>query len=565
MKAFVRWSFAGLIGLAATLGWLAGWRGENGELAAPSLLRAAPVAAAPSSIQSLVASSSLLRRASLTEPPADFRKTQLPYAWVSDEVLRLPEDLPNLAPGRQLSRELPDRRIPGLVLFSELAAPGLTNRVVPLPQANTLAHLNYQQRRFGRLLESPDKVTLFNPETILLKFRAQAQVSALRVEPMREWEAVQVLAARPDVEFAELDTFEQRQFTPDDPMLGAQWHHQVIGSYQAWNYNLGQPTVRIAIVDTPFQMDHPDLAGNTVSGWDVVANGPVNSSAGIAHSTMCAGMAAAVINNGVGVAGAANCQILPININGAISEMYNATIWAASNGVRVVNISWSGGTNAALETAGYFLKTNAGGILVMSAIDGSGLLDGPNQPDIYCISMTDAADNFQETMHGPYIDFSAPGYQIYSTTTSGGYACGSGCSYAAPLFSGVAAWLLGLNPTLRPDDVIAILQNTAVGLGPAGWDEYFGWGRINFAAAAAAAAATLPNISNIQWANNQITISANFRAGLNYSLWRTPQLVNPVWSPVTNSAAWTNGNLILLTDPTPAFGESFYRVQATAP
>ena len=173
----------------------------------------------------------------------------------------------------------------------------------------------------------------------------------------------------------------RRQFSPDDPLIGTQWHHQMIGSYQAWNCNLGRPSVTITIVDTPFQMDHPDLAANTVSGWDVVGNAPVNSNAGIAHSTMCAGMAAAVIDNGLGVAGAANCRILPININGAISEMSSATVWAADHGVRVVNISWSGGTNPVLEVAGNYLKTNTSGILVMSAIDGSGQLNGPNQPE----------------------------------------------------------------------------------------------------------------------------------------------------------------------------------------
>ena len=74
--------------------------------------------------------------------------------------------------------------------------------------------------------------------------------------------------------------------------------------------------------------------------------------------------------------------------------------------------------------------------------------------------MTDAADNFQDTQYGPYIDFAAPGYHIYSTSTGGGYAVGSGCSYAAPLVAGVVAWMFGLNPTLSPDEVIGILKDT---------------------------------------------------------------------------------------------------------
>jgi hypothetical protein len=462
----------------------------------------------------------------------------------------------------RLPIEIPGRRVPPLTIFSNLFAADLPKQAVPLPQANTRAHVTFQNRRFGRLAAGQGTV-YFNPETVLVKFRGQALVSALRVEPWREWDAVQALRLRPDVEFAELDTFERRQFVPDDPQIGSQWQHQVIGSYAAWNYSLGQSSVRVAIVDSPFQMNHPDLAANTVSGWDVVANQPVTASAGIVHSTLCAGMAAAVINNDIGVAGAANCQVLPININGAISEMYNATIWAANNGVRVVNISWSGGTNAVLEAAGLYLKTNTAGILIMSAVDGSGLLNGPNQPDVYCISMTDSADNFQDTMYGPYIDFAAPGYQIYSTTTGGGYATATGCSFAAPLVAGVVAWMFGVNPTLSPDDVIDILTNTAVELGPSGWNEYYGWGRIDFGAAAAAAVATLPVISSAQWSNHTLVVSANFRPGPSYSLWRAAQLTPPAWVPVASTLLTTNGGTISLTDPGPLPGQAFYRVEVT--
>jgi hypothetical protein len=494
-----------------------------------------------------------------------FPEMQLPYGSALDAALALPKDLSAYDGSRKLSREIPGKRIPDQVAFSNLASPGLTNFVVPLPEANTLSHINYRDRRFGRLQTANGDVLLFNPEVVLVKFRSHKYVDALRVESLREWDSVKALRNRKDVEFSELDTFQRRQFVPNDPLLPNQWHHPLIGSYQAWNFSLGSPAVKIAIVDTPFQMDHPDLAGNTVSGWDVVANQPVDSSAGIVHSTMCAGMAAAVIDNATGVAGAVNCAVLPININGAISDMYNATIWAANNGVRVVNISWSGANSDILEAAGYYLKTNTAGILVMSANDGTGFLDWTNQPDIYCISMTDAADNFEQTMYGPYIDFAAPGYEIYSTTTGSGYSTGSGTSYAAPLFAGVVAGLFSINPTLSPDQVINILKSTAVNPDGPGWNQYFGWGRIDYGAAAAIAVNTLPIISSIQETNSQVTVSLGFSPCLTYSLWRTAQLVPAQWQKVNDALAQTNATQISLTDQSPLGTSAFYRVQVSTP
>jgi len=127
----------------------------------------------------------------------------------------------------------------------------------------------------------------------------------------------------------------------------------------------------------------------------------------------------------------------------------------------------------------------------------------------------------------------------------------------------VVAWIFGLNPTLTPDDVIGILTNTAVDLGPAGWDEYYGWGRVNFGAAAAAAAATLPNISSVQWSNSAVIVTANFRPGLAYSLWRTAQLAPPIWTQAANVLLTTNGSAISLTDLAPLPTLAFYRVQAS--
>ena len=565
MKTSAKWCLGCLSVLILFLGWQLESSDGTGSLPTSSSAHAAVAAAGSPSIQPASSPSPGLRETGTTALAGHYLKTQLPYATVRDAELGLPPDLLARVPRQKLPGEIPGRRVPGLVLFSELGSPELTNRAVPLPEANTLAHLSFQERRFGRLQVGSDAVLLFNPETILVKFRALPHVGAVRVEPLREWEAVQALAQRRDVQFAELDVFQQRQFSPNDPLISSQWHHSVIGSFQAWDKSLGRPAVRIAIVDTPFQMNHPDLAANTVAGWDVVANVPVNASSGIVHSTMCAGMAAAVVDNGLGVAGAANCEVLPLNINGALSEMYNATIWAANHGVRVVNISWSGANSDTLETAGYYLKTNAMGILAMAAIDGTGYLNWTNQPDVYCISMTDAADNFEDTMYGGYIDFAAPGWQIYSTTTGGGYAYDSGTSYATPLFCGVVAWLFSLNPTLGPDDVIGILKNTAVDLGPTGWDQYYGWGRVDFGAAATAALATLPAIYGLQVTGHQVAISASHQPGLVYRLWRTAQLVPPAWSPVVNAITSTNSIGIVLTDLTPIAGSSFYRVQVSLP
>jgi subtilisin family serine protease len=460
--------------------------------------------------------------------------------------------------------EIPGRRIPQVTPFSELLAPQLRAQAVDLPTANTLAHVNFHQQRFGVLQSSTGKIVSFNPEIILVKFRDTKHVAALRVEPMREWDAVQVVRQRADVQFAELDTFQERQFTPDDPLISNQWHHQMIRSEIAWEKGLGQSFVRIAIVDTPFQMNHPDLVANTTNGWDVVANVPIATHSGIDHSTISAGLAAGVVGNHLGIAGAGNSQILPINIDGAISQMYDAIIWAADHDVRVVNISWSGANSDTLETAAYYLKTHARGIVAMPGVNGTGLLNYTNQPDIYCVSMTDAADNVTGSYHGDHIDFAAPGWQIYSTTTNNGYVVASGTSYATPLFSGIVGVLMSINPTLGPDELIDILKTTAVDKGQPGWDQFYGWGRVDFGAAATAVAATLPTISGIRRTNDQVLVSTNYKPSLNYTLWKTASLNPANWIQVA-STPQTNQNSLTWVDSTVSSTSAYYKVQVSLP
>lgn len=489
---------------------------------------------------------------------------QLPYATVSAADLGLPDELSS--PAEVASPyEIPGRRVPETVAFADLVAPELVKRSIPLPAANTLAHRSYQARYFGRLQMPGGELQYFNPQSILVKFKGQRHVAALRVEPMREWEAVGLLRGQAEVQFAELDTFQKRQFIPNDPSLGSQWHHGIIRSAQAWDISLGSHAVKVAILDTPFQMNHPDVAANTAPGWDIVANAPITTFPVIVHSMFCAGMAAAVINNGVGMAGAGNCSVLPININGALSEMYNGTVWAADHGVRVVNISWSGANSDTVEAGALYLKSK-GGILGMSALDGTGAANYTNQPNVYCISMTDREDNFNTTKFGSYIDFAAPGFQVFSTTTNAGYASGTGTSYATPLFCGMLAVLFSINPTLGPDEMIGVVRDTAVQLnGFTTKNPYYGWGRIDFAAAAQAAGNLLPAITSVKVVDQQLQLTAKFSPELSYSLLRSLALPGAVWLPVTNAVFSNDGAILTVVDPTASGEKSYYRLGITHP
>jgi hypothetical protein len=465
----------------------------------------------------------------------------------------------------RVSREVPGRRIPEMVTIKELENGAWRRKAVPLTEANTLDNWYYQQRLFGVLDDGTASPDIFVPQDILLKLSHQEVLAAIRVPERQEANAIHILQSQADVEYAGLNRLERRMFSPNDPDLDLQWHHETINSREAWNITTGNGSVRVAILDSPFQMDHPDLAANVLPGWDVDNNVPVTNSPGINHSTGAAGLIAAVINNGLGVAGVDNCKILPISIQGTLAEMYLGTVWAASNGVRVVNISWTGCQDPIMNYSGQWLEDHDRGILAMVGGNDATRLDYTNYATVVAIAGTDENDQAPFS-YGPHIDFAAPGVAVYTTATSSGYAAQSGTSFATPLFCGVVADLMTINPALGPNDVLDLLKRTAVDLGTPGWDEHYGWGRIDFAKAAQAAAATLRIVSAAP-SPSGFTVSMAYWSGANYILWRTTQLSPPVWQIVPNTILNldTNAALISLTDPQPNLNQCNYKICIQAP
>lgn len=316
----------------------------------------------------------------------------------------------------------------------------------------------------------------------------------------REQAMVQALSRNPHIKFAEVDGIVTMQQTPDDTYYPNAWHLPNISAPAAWDLATGAG-ITIAILDTGVESSHPDLAVNMVAGWNTYDNNS-NTSPVISHGTHTAGGAAAAGNNGIGVTGVAwNAKIMPVRVSdpsGNIayySHVANGLTWAADHGARVANISYVVSDVAAVQTAAQYMR-NKGGVVVSSAGNAGLYNPAPNASSIITVGAI-GSDNLRASwsVWGPFIDVTAPGVGIWTTTTGGVYGAYSGTSESSPLVAGVVALILSANPALQPSQVESILTSTADDLGDAGRDDYYGHGRVNAykAVVAAKAAVTSDN------------------------------------------------------------------------
>ncbi len=99
---------------------------------------------------------------------------------------------------------------------------------------------------------------------------------------------------------------------PNDPRFPEMWNLAKIRAEQGWDITVGSPAVIIAVIDTGADRNHPDLQGKLVPAYDFV-NGDSDPSDDQGHGTHVAGTAAAVTNNGIGIAGVAwEAKIMPV-------------------------------------------------------------------------------------------------------------------------------------------------------------------------------------------------------------------------------------------------------------
>jgi serine protease len=341
------------------------------------------------------------------------------------------------------------------------------------------------------------------------------------VDPNRMAEA---FALRADVEYAEPNPIATILYVPDDSYYSFQWNldNPVTGGIHmqnAWDTEAGDPNVTVAILDTGIAYEDygnyrqaPDLVGTLfVPGYDFV-NNDAHPNDDQGHGTHVTGTIAQSTNNAMGVAGIAyGCSIMPVKILGADGSGDHFAIakgirFAVEHGARVINLSL-GSPSASITLRDAVAYAYQRGVTIVCAA-GNGYQSGnpanyPASYDQYVIAVGAVRYDDQRARYsntGSYLDVVAPGGDMLVDQNGDGYGDGivqqtfvgdptqfayyffQGTSMAAPHVSGLAALLISHGVT-RPDDVRAAIQQTAIDLGPVGWDPEYGWGRIDAGAA----------------------------------------------------------------------------------
>ncbi len=273
---------------------------------------------------------------------------------------------------------------------------------------------------------------------------------------------------------------------PNDPDWSLQWGPQKIGADWAWNTTIGNSSVLVAVIDTGVDWNHPDLSANYVAlGYDWV-NGDNNPMDDYGHGTHCAGIIAAVLNNSVGIAGLAQVRIMAekgLDAGGWGTEvnLANAIIHAVNQGATILSNSWGGPYSELIYDAVKYAYNNS--VLIVAAA-GNAASKTKLYPaacdEVVAVTATDQYDNPAGfTSFGDWVEVAAPGVDIYSTVWDNSYTRMSGTSMACPHAAGVAALIWSRFPNATRDWVRAQLRYTADDLGDSGFDEYYGYGRIN--------------------------------------------------------------------------------------
>ncbi len=322
-------------------------------------------------------------------------------------------------------------------------------------------------------------------------------------------------------------------YIPNDVLAAKQWHLEFNRTFDFWDTPTPLPAVRVAVIDSGIDGDHPDLAPRIAEAKSFVGGSARVDEAG--HGTFVGGLIAAGVNNTVGIAGgASSAELLVAKVVDTddlidVEAEVKAIRWAVQNDARVINMSLGGFRDPRDPDRDAFSRLEAEtiawahgkGVVVVAAVGNS--TETPPRPWPYAsypaalphvlgVSALARDGSVPVFSHRDkiYNDISAPGVGILSTfpraltavskdcVEQGYSSCapddfrkGQGTSFAAPQVSAAAAVLIAVRPSLNPEQVTELLTRTAHDVngatGCAGCatqrDALSGWGRLDVTAA----------------------------------------------------------------------------------
>ncbi len=337
-------------------------------------------------------------------------------------------------------------------------------------------------------------------------------------------------------EYVELKYIHNQQaiFYPNDPYvpLFQQKYLARMGAIQAWAIEQGDPNVIIGIIDTGSDTSHQDLTNNIAyntldpvngvdddndgyidnySGWDF-GNNDNNPTVGANnHGAKVSGIAGATANNGIGGAGMGfNSKILPLKAStdaggGAIVAGYDAIVYAAEHGCKVINLSWGGtGSYSAFDQDVINYAAISKDVLIVAAAGNTdeeadyypaaydNVLSVIAMDTIYSASANkyiDTRADFKnwaccyKATYARSVDIGAQGMGLLVTIPTNTYTLQDGSSAASPLVAGAAALVRSHYPNISALQAAELLRVTAdvVDTFPenVAYKEKMGKGRIN--------------------------------------------------------------------------------------
>ena len=306
--------------------------------------------------------------------------------------------------------------------------------------------------------------------------------------------AIDALSKNPKIAFIEPDG--QAQILADE----IPWGIARIDATGAHSIGVTGSGIRVAVLDTGIDYNHPDLKANYLGGYDFVNadNDPMDDHS---HGTHVAGTVAA-LSNDIGVLGAApQAGLYAVKVADSsgycsYSNIIAGINWAVNNNANVITMSIGGTSSSSTLQSACNNAYSKGVVLVGAAGNSGGAVIYPAAYDsVIAVSATDSTNTKTSwSCYGPQVEFAAPGVSIKSTMPGGLYGYKSGTSMATPHVTGAVALLMSTdiadtvhdankNGKWDPAEVRSRMQSTATDLGASGRDDYYGYGLVNAYAA----------------------------------------------------------------------------------